>query len=1127
MFKKFIDKALTMVMGDKKKKDIKEALPMVQLVNVEYSKLQGLSNDQLRYKTVEFRQIIQQELNEIDQEIKELNDAVNDDLSMHTDDKEAIYKDIDTLIKKRDQELEVILLDLLPEAFAVVKETARRFKDNDSLYSTATDLDRDLAATKDHISIEGDQVVYQNAWEAAGTLLKWEMVHYDVQLIGGVALHQGKIAEMQTGEGKTLVATLPAYLNGLAQQGVHIVTVNNYLAKRDSEWMGGLLNFLGLTVACIDNYRPNSPERKAAYQCDITYGTNNEFGFDYLRDNMTRYPEELVQRKPHYAMIDEVDSVLVDDARTPLIISGPVAQGDKHEFDQLKPRIERLLKAQKKLTSDALVQAKKLIASGQTDEKGGGLHLLRSFRGLPRHKPLIKFMNEPGVKTILQKVENYYMQEQNKNMHIVDDELFFTIDEKQNTIDLTDRGINLITGSGDDPEFFIVPDIAAELSALAIDESKTKEEKQAIEDKILQDFAIKSERIHSIQQLLKAYALFEKDVEYIIDEDKVKIVDESTGRVMEGRRYSDGLHQAIEAKENVKVESATQTYATITLQNFFRMYHKLAGMTGTAETEAGEFWEIYKLDVVVIPTNRPVIRDDREDLVYKTAREKYNAVIEEVVKLREQGRPVLIGTTTVDISELLSRTLRMRGIEHNVLNAKQHTREAEIVAEAGKPGQVTIATNMAGRGTDIKLTAEVKAAGGLAIVGTERHDSRRVDRQLRGRAGRQGDPGSSQFFVSLEDKLMRLFGSEKIAGLMDKMGYQDGEVLQHKMITNSIERAQKKVEENNFGIRKRLLEYDDVMNSQREVIYKRRRHALFGERLKVDLENSFYDLGQELIETHQVEDDYEGFARDVARFFAIQTDINDDDFRHEDPQTLSSRLFQETDASYNRKMDAFIEKVMPAVHRKYEEHGGERPIIFPFTDGKRSLKVPIKLEPVIETEGKAIFGELEKNISLAFIDDKWKDHLRQMDNLKQSVQLAVHEQKDPLLIYKFESFELFKGLLNDINKEVASFLFRADLEEIQEQNVQQAQRQEEQRRREEEQKVTAGRSLSSARGQQRASGTAVSGSEAMERARNASANRAAAAGKRRQAPARTGPKVNRNSPCPCGSGKKYKHCHGQ
>ena len=1126
MFKKFFDKALTAVMGDKKKKDIKEAMPLVQLVNVEFSKIHGLTIDQLRGKTQEFRQIITQELADIDQEIAELNEAVNTDHDMNTDDKEALYKDIDKLIKKRDEELEVILLDLLPEAFAVVKETAKRFKDNPQIRATATDLDRELALIKDHITIEGNQVVYQNAWEAAGNVITWDMVHYDVQLIGGIALHKGKIAEMQTGEGKTLVATLPAYLNGLAAQGVHIVTVNNYLAKRDSEWMGGLLNFLGLTVDCIDNHKPNSPERKAAYRCDVTYGTNNEFGFDYLRDNMTRYPDELVQRKPHYAMIDEVDSVLVDDARTPLIISGPVPQGDKHEFDQLKPRIQKLMAAQKKLVSNSLVEAKKEIAAGQTNEKTGGLQLLRAYRGLPRAKPLIKYMNEPNIKTYLQKAENHYMEQQNKNMHIVDDELFFTIDEKQNTIDLTDKGINLITGSGDDPQFFIVPDIASELSALASDDLLTDEEKQATEDRILQDFAIKSERIHSVQQLLKAYALFEKDVEYIIDEGKVKIVDESTGRVMEGRRYSDGLHQAIEAKEEVTVEAATQTYATVTLQNFFRMYHKLAGMTGTAETEAGEFWEIYKLDVVVIPTNRPVIRDDREDLVYKTAREKYNAVIEEVIRLKEKGRPVLIGTTTVDISELLSRTLRMRGIEHNVLNAKQHMREAEIVAQAGQPGQVTIATNMAGRGTDIKLSAQVKEAGGLAIVGTERHDSRRVDRQLRGRAGRQGDPGSSQFFVSLEDKLMRLFGSEKIAGLMDRMGYQEGEVLQHKMITNSIEKAQKKVEENNFGIRKRLLEYDDVMNAQREVIYKRRRHALFGERLKVDLENSFYDLGEELIEIHKMEQDYEGFCRDVARFFAIQTDISEDDFAHEDSQTLSARLYQETNAFYDRKTRHFVEKVMPNLRNIHEERGEQvERVIIPFTDGKKSLNIPVKLQETIETNGDSIFGELEKNISLAFIDDKWKDHLRKMDNLKQSVQLAVHEQKDPLLIYKLESFELFKGLLNDINREVASFLFRADLpkQEIQQQNAQQAERQEQRQRESEQRRTQAGRAIGAASSQQKAEGSAVSGSEAMEKARNSAGGQA----RKHKGPVRTGPKVSRNAACPCGSGKKYKHCHGK
>jgi len=1121
----FVNKAIKVFMGDKNKKDMKAASPVVKEVNAEFDKLTSLTIDQLRAKTNEFKKHINDSLSDIDKEVNDLEQAIVQQPDMPTDEKEAIYADIDKLKKSRDEELEVVLMDLLPQAFAVVKETARRFKENEELRVTVTELDKELAAVRNHISIDGNQAVYQNAWEAAGNVIKWDMVHYDVQIIGGLALHQGKIAEMQTGEGKTLVATFPAYLNALAGHGVHIVTVNNYLAKRDSEWMGGIYNFLGLTVDCIDRYRPNSPERRKAYLCDITFGTNNEFGFDYLRDNMTRYPEELVQRKPHYAMIDEVDSVLVDDARTPLIISGPVERGDIHEFDALKPRIEKLLSVQKKLVSNSLVEAKKLIAAGKGDEKTGGLHLLRAFRGLPKNKPLIKFLNEAGVKTQLQKVENYYMQEQNKHMHIVDEELYFTIDEKQNTIDLTDRGLNLITGSGDDPEFFIVPDIAGMLAQLEVDETISAEEKQAKEDKILKDFAIKSERIHSVQQLLKAYTLFEMDVDYILDDGKVKIVDEGTGRVMEGRRYSDGLHQAIEAKENVKVEAATQTYATVTLQNFFRMYHKLAGMTGTAETEAGEFWEIYKLDVVVIPTNRPVVRDDRQDLVYKTVREKYNAVIDEVIELREAGRPVLIGTTTVDISELLSRTLRMKGIPHNVLNAKQHLREAEIVAEAGQPGQVTIATNMAGRGTDIKLSDEVKRAGGLAIVGTERHDSRRVDRQLRGRAGRQGDPGSSQFFVSLEDKLMRLFGSEKISKLMDRMGYEEGEVLQHNVITNSIERAQKKVEENNFGVRKRLLEYDDVMNAQREVIYKRRRHALFGERLQVDLENSFYDLGEELIAINQ--GNYEAFRLDVARYFAVQTDITEDAFKTEDIANLAADLYDESTAAYQRKLKAISQRILPGLQNIRATRGEQvERVIVPFTDGKKGLNVPVNLDKALGSNGEAILNELEKNISLSFIDDKWKDHLRQMDNLKQSVQLAVHEQKDPLLIYKLESFNLFKELLNEINSDVASFLFKADIPQQQtsEENLKQdnTRRQTDMSRMQSNR--NAGVSAASSRAR-KAAGSAAAGSEAMERARNSSANQGEQ--RRKPRPVSVGPKVKRNDPCPCGSGKKYKQCHGK
>jgi len=1131
--KNFFKKAIAKVFGDKTQKDIKGLAPYVGQVNAAFAQLQGLSHDELRNKTHEFRDRISQYLQELDNELNQLKEHVEANPAMEKAEKEEVYTRVDKLEKARDKKLEEVLLELLPEAFAVVKETARRFKENPSLQVAATDLDRDLAVKREHITIEGGYAIYQNAWMAAGNMVTWDMMHYDVQIIGGVALHQGKIAEMQTGEGKTLVATFPAYLNGLAGKGVHLITVNNYLALRDSEWMGGIYEFLGLTVDCLDKYRPNSPERRQAYLSDITYGTNNEFGFDYLRDNMTRHPEELVQRKHHFAMIDEVDSVLVDDARTPLIISGPVDRGDEHEFHDLKPRIEKLMQAQRSLVQETLVEAKNQIKAGNTGEKEGGLALLRAFRGLPKNKAMIKFLNEPGIKTLLQKTESHYMQEQNKHMHIVDDDLFFTIDEKQNTIDLTERGINLITGSGDDPQFFIIPDIGSMVAQIERSD-KLEEEKQAIKSKVIKDYSIKTERIHAVQQLLKAYALFEKDVEYILADGKVKIVDESTGRVMEGRRYSDGLHQAIEAKEDVTVEAATQTFATITLQNFFRMYHKLAGMTGTAETEAGEFWDIYKLDVVVIPTNRPVVRDDRQDLVYKTVREKYSAVIDEVLKLREAGRPVLIGTTTVDVSELLSRALQMKGIEHNVLNAKHHTREAEIVAEAGHAGQVTIATNMAGRGTDIKLTSEVIGAGGLAIIGTERHDSRRVDRQLRGRAGRQGDPGSSQFFISLEDKLMRLFGSERIAGLMDKMGYQDGEVLQHSMITKSIERAQKKVEENNFGVRKRLLEYDDVMNAQREVIYRRRRHALFGDRLSVDLANSFFDLAEEITETHKATENYDNFVYDIMRYFSIQPSVNKDDFSTESIDWISQQVYNEGVQAYNLKKQTIKDRTRDGLANLYENRGDVTRVMVPFSDGKRGLNIPVNLEKAVNSGGDAIVKELEKNIMLSFIDDKWKEHLREMDNLKQSVQLAVHEQKDPLLIYKFESFELFKQMLGDINRDVADFLFKADLpkQTPENQQVQEArQRRQTDMSQMQANKQTGGNEQQEPKQQappvqQGAQPTKEIGSGDMQRARAASI-RQSQQQMRRPDPKSSPPVVGRNEPCPCGSGKKYKKCHGK
>jgi len=1104
----FITKAISKFFGGNKyEKDVKDVLPLVTQINNIYPTLNSLSNDELRAKTQTFRNRIADFLAEIDKEIENLKNKAKTDNSLSPDDKENIYQEVDKLIEERDKALEEVLMEILPDAFAVVKETARRFSENETLQATATELDRELSVNKNHININGNTVSYANSWEAAGNLIEWNMIHYDVQLIGGIVLHQGKIAEMQTGEGKTLVATLPAYLNGLTGEGVHVVTVNNYLARRDSEWMGGLLNFLGLTVDCIDNHQPNSESRRAAYNCDIIYGTNNEFGFDYLRDNMTRFPEELVQRKHHYAMIDEVDSVLVDDARTPLIISGPVEKGDQHEFHELKPRVEKIISAQRKLATQCLTEAKKLIADGKSGVEEGGLFLLRAHRGYPKNKPLIKFLSETGIRSIMQKAENHYMAEQNKLMHIVDDELFFHIDEKQNTIDLTEKGINLITGAGDDPNFFIIPDLGIEIKEIE-DAEVSDEEKVERKDKLIADYSIKSERIHSVQQLLKAYALFEKEVEYVVMDGKVKIVDEQTGRIMDGRRFSDGLHQALEAKENVKVEAATQTYATVTLQNYFRMYHKLAGMTGTAETEAGEFWEIYKLDVVVIPTNRPIARDDRDDLVYKTVKEKFNAVIDEVQNLVDEGRPVLVGTTTVETSELLGRMLRMRKIPHNVLNAKQHAREADIVAEAGRPGQVTIATNMAGRGTDIKLGDGVKEAGGLAIIGTERHDSRRVDRQLRGRAGRQGDPGSSQFYVSLEDNLMRLFGSERIASLMDRMGHTEGEVIQHSMITKSIERAQKKVEENNFGIRKRLLEYDDVMNNQRSIIYKRRKHALFGDRLTVDIFNTFYDLAEEIVQTHHGIQDYAAFQEDVLRYFSMQTEISEDDFRGETEQTLTTTLYEECEAYYHRRMESIRKGAWPSIQRIYQERGETIKFVpAPFSDGKKVIQVISRLQDAYDTEGRELITALEKNVSLNIIDNFWKDNLREMDELKQAVQLAVHEQKDPLLIYKFEAFEMFKQMFAKINREITSFLFRAQLPQRSSEDIK-------------------GVNPPNRRTDMSRMKTTRSDDGGMQRARQASA-RQSQREQNRPEPAKVGPKVGRNEPCPCGSGKKYKQCHGK
>ncbi len=1009
--------------GNKYDKDLKEISPVIDQIKAAYPSIQSLSNDELRQKTSEFKQKIQDAVAAQRKTISNLKEkAENTKLALH--EKESLYVEIDKIEKEIISEIDSELNDILPEAFSVIKETARRFSKG-NVEVTANDFDRDLAVTYDNIIINEDKATYKNKWIAAGTEVEWNMIHYDVQLIGGYVLHSGKIAEMQTGEGKTLSATLPVYLNALSGNGVHLVTVNDYLAKRDSEWMGPLFQFHGLTVDCIDKHQPNSEERRQAYLADITYGTNNEFGFDYLRDNMARRPQDLVQRPQNYAIVDEVDSVLIDDARTPLIISGPTPTGDKHEFNELKHKIATLVNAQKKYITAVLSDAKKLINDG--DEKKGGFNLLRAYRGLPKNKALIKFLSEDGVKTLLQKTENFYMQDQGKEMPKVDEELFFVIDEQHNSIELTDKGIDLITSNMEDNQFFIMPDVGATIAELEKSDA-TNDEKIKIKESLMRDYSIKSERIHTVNQLLKAFTLFEKDVEYVVMDNKVKIVDEQTGRIMEGRRYSDGLHQAIEAKENVKIEAATQTFATITLQNYFRMYNKLSGMTGTAETEAGEFWDIYELDVVVIPTNRPILRDDREDLVYKTAREKYNAVIEEIAKLTQDGRPVLVGTTSVEISELLSRLLKMRNIKHNVLNAKLHQKEADIVAEAGKAANVTIATNMAGRGTDIKLSDEVKAAGGLAIIGTERHDSRRVDRQLRGRAGRQGDPGSSQFFMSLEDNLMRLFGSDRIAKMMDRMGLEEGEVIQHSMITKSIERAQKKVEENNFGVRKRLLEYDDVMNAQREVIYKKRKHALFGERLSVDIDNMIYDTCQSIVEEYQDIQDFDGFKLELIRFFSIESPVDEENFKQTNAENLTEQVYVNAIAQYKIKSEMISQYTYPVIKNVYENQSAQyENIVIPFTDGMKTLQVVANLKESFESEGNNIPLAIEKGVSLAIIDDAWKENLRELDDLKQSVQNATYEQKDPLLIYKFESFNLFKQMIDKVNKDIVSFLLKANL----------------------------------------------------------------------------------------------------
>ena len=1029
----FINSIIKVFVGDKSQKDVKVLQPYLNKVKTFETPLMALSHDELRGRTAFFKDRIKQARADKDAKIAALKlevESVED-----IDKREDIYVAIDALEKEAYEISEKTLLEILPEAFAVVKETARRFKDNSQIVVTATPKDRELSAAKSYITLDGDKAIWANSWSAAGKEITWDMIHYDVQLIGGMVLHEGKVAEMQTGEGKTLVATLPLYLNALTGNGVHLVTVNDYLAKRDSTWKAPLFEFHGMTVECIDNYQPSSEGRKKAYDADITYGTNNEFGFDYLRDNMAHSPEDLVQRKHNYAIVDEVDSVLIDDARTPLIISGPVPQGDRHEFNELKPKIENLVSIQRQLANGFLSEAKRLIKEGNTKE--GGFQLLRAYRALPKNKALIKFLSEEGIKQLLQKTENQYMQDNKRDMHKIDEALYFVIEEKNNQVELTDNGIKYLSGDTD-ADFFVLPDIGTEIAAIEnkkLDKDTEAEEKE----QLFQDFGIKSERIHTLTQLLKAYALFEKDVEYVIMDNKIMIVDEQTGRIMDGRRYSDGLHQAIEAKENVKIEAATQTFATVTLQNYFRMYNKLGGMTGTAVTEAGELWQIYKLDVVEIPTNRGMARKDKEDFIYKTTREKFNAVIEDVTELSKAGRPVLIGTTSVEISELLSRMLKMRGVAHNVLNAKMHKQEAQIVEEAGKPGVVTIATNMAGRGTDIKLSAEVKAAGGLAIVGTERHDSRRVDRQLRGRAGRQGDPGSSQFYVSLEDNLMRLFGSERVAKVMDRMGLQEGEVIQHSMMTKSIERAQKKVEENNFGVRKRLLEYDDVMNAQREVVYKRRRHALFGERLKLDIANMLYDTCELIVDQNKATNNFKNFEFELIRYFSITSPVTESEFSKLTEIELTGKIYKATLEYYTEKTERSAREAFPIIKSVYEDTNNQfERIVVPFTDGIKSLNVVTDLKRAYETQGAQLVADFEKNITLSIVDEAWKKHLRKMDELKQSVQLAVHEQKDPLLIYKLEAFNLFRAMIDNVNKEVISFLFKGDLPAQENQQIQEA-----------------------------------------------------------------------------------------
>ena len=1081
------------IFGTKAERDLKQLRPMLDKVLAAYETIDKLDNDQLRAKCDELKAKIQEAIAADEKRIAEIKLEIETDIPL--DKKEKLATESDKLVKKVDETIETVLNEILPEAFAIMKSTARRFKENDVIRVKATQFDRDLSATKEFVSIEGDYAVWQNHWMAGGNEITWDMVHYDVQLIGGIVLHQGKIAEMATGEGKTLVATLPVFLNALAGKGVHVVTVNDYLSKRDSEWMGPLYMFHGLSVDCIDKHQPNSPARRKAYACNITFGTNNEFGFDYLRDNMATAMDDLVQRKHHFAIVDEVDSVLIDDARTPLIISGPVPRGEDQQFVEYKPLVERLYNAQKTLVTNLLSEAKKLIAAG--NEKDGGILLFRAYKGYPKYKPLIKFLSEPGMKQLLQKVENYYIQDNEREMPFITDELYFVVSEKQHSVDMTDKGRDLITGNLEDPNFFVLPDVGAAVAEVQKDDSLSAEEKQVKKDEIHADFALKSERVHTVTQLLKAYTMFDREIDYIIQDGKIKIVDEQTGRIMEGRRWSDGLHQAVEAKENVKVEAATQTFATITLQNYFRMYHKLSGMTGTAETEAGEFWSIYKLDVVVIPTNRPIAREDQNDLIYKTKKAKYEAVIAKVVELTKAGRPVLVGTTDVETSELLSRMLRLRGIEHQVLNAKQHAREAEVVKHAGEPSTVTIATNMAGRGTDIKLPEEVKNAGGLAIIGTERHDSRRVDRQLRGRSGRQGDPGSSIFYISLEDKLMRLFGGEKIASVVDKMGMEENDVLEAPMLNNAVERAQKKVEENNFGIRKRLLEYDDVMNSQREVIYTKRRNALSGERVEIDVMNMMQDIAQILIEKADGMP-YEDFSEYVMSALSIEPGFDEETYNHGKPAELIDKLYDNMVVTHRRRMETIIQRTLPILKDIAEKNAAmpdDAMIRIPVSDGRKIYPVVLNIKKVVESEGRELVRAISKSIVLYRIDDCWKEHLRDMDDLKQSVQNATYEQKDPLLIYKFESFNLFSQMLEDMNKDVLAFLLRAHI-------------------------PLRDGSTAQAPAQPRKPDMSQMNTSRTDLVTNGGEPKS-------KMPVHVEKQVGRNDPCPCGSGKKFKNCHGK